>query len=210
MAGVITALVLQKRNDARVNLFVDGDFACAISLEQATTLHKGQELSDADIAELRAGGEADLAYQRALRYLGARPRSAEEIVAYLLRKGVDEVVAETILQRLRARGYVDDEAFARFWVENRNRFRPRGVRALRYELRQKGVEGEIIEEALSEQDEDAAAWDAVAGKIERWAGLEQRDFEQKLMGLLARRGFGYAVGRRVAQRAWESLHADED
>lgn len=210
MAGIITALVLQKRNQERVNVFVDEQFACAISLEQAMTLRKGMHLSEADLAEMRAGGELDLAYQRVLRYLAARPRSTGEIGAYLQRKGVDEAVATTILEKLRTRGYVDDEAFAQFWVENRNRFRPRGARALRHELRQKGVESEIIDETLAEQDEDASAWSAIASKASRWADLERKEFDQKVMGLLARRGFGYDVCRRISQRAWDHAHGESD
>lgn len=210
MAGEITAMVVQKRNAERVNLFVDGEFACAISMEQALDLRKGQQLSDAELEDLRAGGEANLAYQRALRYLGMRPRSIDEIAVYLQRKGYDETVVESILDKLKARGYVDDEAFARFWIENRNRFRPRGARALRHELRQKGVEGEVIDEALAEQDEEAAALAAVMSRAARYADLEYAEFEQKLMGMLARRGFGYAVCRRACQQAWDDLHGEED
>lgn len=210
MAGEITAMVVQKRNAERVNLFVAGEFACAISMEQALDLRKGQHLSDAELEELRAGGEANLAYQRALRYLGMRPRSIDEIAVYLQRKGYDETVVESILGKLKARGYVDDEAFARFWIENRNRFRPRGARALRHELRQKGVEGEVIDEALAEQDEEAAALAAVTSRAARYADLEYAEFEQKLMGMLARRGFGYAVCRRACKQAWDDLHGEED
>ena len=113
------------------------------------------------------------------------------------------------MERLRGYGYVDDAAFAQFWVENRNRFRPRGQAALRYELRQKGVEGETIDEALTEQDEESAAWAAVEPKLDRWRGLEKAEFEQKVMGHLARRGFGFDVCRRVGRAAWERLQEEE-
>lgn len=208
MENVITALEVQKHNKERVNVFLDGNFAFAVSLLAAARLRKGQRLTPAQIAELKEEGAIDLAYQRALRYLSLRPRSESELVTYLQGKEVAEEVIAAVMARLRERGYVDDGAFARFWVDNRTRFRPRGARALRYELRQKGVESSAIDEALEDQDEEAAAWAAVEPKIERWQALPREEFDQKLMGFLARRGFGYGVCRRIAQRAWERLHGE--
>ncbi|MCC6458205.1 MAG: RecX family transcriptional regulator [Caldilineaceae bacterium] len=207
--GVITALQLQKRNKDRVNVFVDGEYAFAVSLTLAATLHKGQRLAAEDVEALKQDGEVDLAYQRALRYLGMRPRSSAEIVTYLKRKEYDESIVEIVVNRLHKQGYLDDEAFARFWVENRNRFRPRGSQALRYELRQKGVERETIDSTLEEQDDDGAAWAAVEGKLDRWAALEKMEFEQKLMAFLARRGFRYDVCRRTAEQAWQQVQEAE-
>lgn len=209
IAEIITALQVQQRNKERVNVYVNGEYAFAVSLMMATTLRKGQELTPALIAELKQDGQIDLAYQRAVRYLSSRPRSAAEINNYLLRKEYAAEIIETVVNKLQSRGYLDDEAFARFWVDNRNRFRPRGAQALRYELRQKGVERETIDQALEDQDEDAAAWHAVEGKLDRWASLEKMEFNNKLMSHLARRGFGYAVGRRMANIAWEKLHEEE-
>jgi regulatory protein len=208
--GVITALQLQKRNKDRVNVFLDGEYAFAVSLNAAAALKKGQRLSRAEVEALKQDGEVDLAFQRAVRYLGMRPRSSAEIVTYLKRKEVDESVVEVVVHRLNERGYLDDEAFARFWVENRNRFRPRGAQALRHELRQKGVERETIDTALEEQDEEGAAWAAVEGKIGRWADLEKSEFEQKLMALLARRGFRYDVCRRTASQAWQQVQEEQE
>lgn len=208
-SGMITLLQMQKRNKERVNVFLDGEYAFAVGLNVATTLKKGQRLSVAEIDALKQDGEVDLAFQRAVRYLGMRPRSSAEIVTYLKRKEYDDEIVEVVVRRLHERGYLDDEAFARFWVDNRNRFRPRGAQALRYELRQKGVERETIDTTLEEQDEDGAAWAAVESKIGRWNDLDKIEFEQKLMSFLARRGFRFDVCRRAAATAWAQLHEDE-
>ena len=208
-SGTITLLQVQKRNKERVNIFLDGEYAFAVGMNVALTLKKGQVLSVAETDELKQDGETDLAYQRAMRYLGMRPRSSAEIVTYLKRKEYDEAIVDVVVKRLHEHGYLDDDAFARFWVENRNRFRPRGAQALRYELRQKGVERETIEATLEEQDEDGAAWAAAEPKIGRWADLEKLEFEQKLMAFLSRRGFRFDVCRRAAAQAWEQLQ-DED
>jgi regulatory protein len=207
--GVITALQMQKRNSDRVNVFLDGEYAFAVSLNAAVALHKGQRLSAKEIEELKHDGEVDLAFQRALRYLGIRPRSSAEITTYLKGKEYDENVIAVVVSRLQEKGYLDDEAFARYWVENRNRFRPRGAQALRHELRQKGVQRDTIDSTLEEQDEDGAAWAAAETKIDRWADLEKADFEQKLMAFLARRGFRFDVCRRTAAQAWEFVQESD-
>ncbi len=75
------------------------------------------------------------------------------------------------LSACRSQGYLDDAAFSQFWIENRLRFRPRGATALRYELRQKGVDKETIDAELAELDEEEAAWNAVEQKLDRWRGL---------------------------------------
>ena len=132
-------------------------------------------------------------------------RSQSEMCTYLGKKGYDANLVAVVVERLLARGYLDDQAFAQFWVENRSRFRPRSARALRYELRQKGVSGVTIDEALSDLDEDEIAWNAVESKLYRWDTLEKRDLEHKVMAYLNRRGFSYSICRLVAERAWRQI-----
>ena len=202
----ITALQMQQKNKERVSVFLDGEYAFSVGLTAALQLRKGQKLSPAQIAVLQEEGTEDLAFQRAVRYLAARPRSVAEVESYLREKGYLDETVVAVLEKLRVHQYLDDESFARFWVENRNRFRPRGTPALRQELRQKGVERETIDAALGEQDDEQAAWAAAEPKLDRWADLDKEEFDKKLMGHLARRGFAYAVCRATVRRAWETLH----
>ncbi|MFN3334448.1 MAG: RecX family transcriptional regulator, partial [Caldilinea sp.] len=203
MAGVITALKVQKNNPERVSVFIDNAFAFGVTLDVATRLHKGQQLNDAEIADLRTNDEIDKAYQAALHFLAARPRSRAEVARRLTEKGHAAEAIEAVLERLEARSYVDDAAFAAFWVENRSRFRPRSAAAIAYELRQKGVEGEAIRAALTEIDEERAAWAAIERQLDRWRALTKAEFEQKIIIHLARRGFGFEIAHKVAQHAWE-------
>jgi regulatory protein len=207
---VVTSLQAQKGKRDRVNVFLDGEFAFAISLMEAARLHKGQRLNEKEVASLRKEGEVHLAYVQSVRYLGYRPRSEAEIRRYLEEKGAAADVVDTVVERLQTAQYLNDEEFARYWVENRTRFRPRGVRALRYELRQKGIGSEEIESAVEDQDEDASAWTAIEGRIERWRGLEPVELRQKVAAFLSRRGYGYDVCRRVADRAWRVLQGEDD
>jgi regulatory protein len=209
MAGTITALQIQKRNKERVNVFIDGQYALAVTVLVAVTLKKGQYLSDAELEQFKDADELTKAYNQAIRFLGFRPRSQVEIERHLSDKDYGpEVIAPTV-ERLRQEQYMDDEAFSRFWLENRERFRPRGRQALRYELKQKGLDHEVIETTLADLDEDESAWAAVENKLSRWKNLEEQEFKQKVMGFLSRRGFNYEVASQAANRAWASLDVSE-
>jgi regulatory protein len=199
----------QKNNPERVSVFIDGEFAFGVSLDTAVHLAKGQFLSDADIAALQNNDEHDRAYQSALHFLGSRPRSTVEVQRNLQEKGFDEEAIAAAIARLVEHHYLDDEEFARYWLENRSRFRPRSAKAIRYELRQKGVDREAIDAALEGMDEDDAAWDAAASKLDRWRNLPEDEFERKLSGFLARRGFSFATVRRTVQRAWKTIQEPE-
>ena len=209
MAGTISSLQQQKKNPERVSVFIEGEFAFGVSLDTAARLAKGQFLSDADIAALQTDDEHDRAYQSALHYLGSRPRSTTEVQRNLHEKGFGDEAVAAAIARLVEHHYLDDEEFARYWLDNRSRFRPRSAKAIRYELRQKGVERDAIEAALEELDEDAAAWDAAASKLDRWRDLPQEEFERKLGAFLARRGFDFETARRTVARAWRSIQAGE-
>ena len=209
MAGTISSLQQQKNNSERVSVFIDGEFAFGVSLDTAVRLAKGQFLSDADIAALQTDDEHDRAYQSALHYLGSRPRSTVEVQRNLHEKGFGDEAIAAAIARLLEHHYLDDEEFARYWLDNRSRFRPRSAKAIRYELRQKGVDGDAIDAALKGMDEDDAAWDAAASKLDRWRNLPEDEFAHKLSGFLARRGFGYATVRRTVQRAWKAVQEPE-
>jgi regulatory protein len=209
MAGHITSLQQQKNNAERVSVFIDGEYAFGITIDAALHLAKGQYLSDEEIGALQTGDEHERAYQSALHYLGSRPRSSAEVQRNLHEKGFGEDTITTAIARLLEHHYLDDEEFARYWLDNRNRFRPRSAKAIRYELRQKGVDREAIESALQELDEDEAAWVAAAGKLSRWRDLPQEEFERKLSAFLARRGFNFETTRRAVQRAWQTIQAGE-
>jgi regulatory protein len=209
MAGVITALKAQKNTAERVSVFLDGEFAFGVTLDVAARLRKGQHLSDAEIAALRSQDAVDKAYQAALHFLATRPRSRAEIERRLEHKEHAPEAIAAALERLEQRSYIDDEAFAANWVENRSQFRPRSAAALRYELRQKGVDSEAIDAATADLDEAAAAWSVVAKPAARWRALPETEFKQKVVSLLARRGFGYGIARQTARRAWLELHTTD-
>jgi len=193
MAGRITALEPQKRARDRINVFLDGEFALGVAEMVAATLKLGAWLSDEAILELKTADGLEQAHSRALDYLSYRPRSEAELRKYLAEKGVTEEVVEVVVARLADVGLVDDVAFARYWLDSRACFRPRGRQVLRYELSQKGIDSEAIDEALDEYDEAAAIRLAAEEQVRRLGNLPPDEARRRLIGRLARRGFSYEL-----------------
>jgi regulatory protein len=208
MSGRITALTIQKTNRERVSVYLDGRFAFGLPAIVAVSLKTGQVLSDAEIQAFQERGTVESAYERALNYLSYRPRSRAEVVAYLRKRSVEDSQIESIVGRLEAAGLLDDHAFAQFWVENRSQFRPRGSRALRYELRSKGVDQEVVETALATVDSEEGAYRAAQKKAQQLRSLDQATFQRKLVEYLARRGFEYEEAQEAAKRHWAELATD--
>lgn len=207
-AHEITALEVQQRNKERVNLYLDGAYAFSITTLEAACLRVGQRLSEAEVAHLKARAEVDSAYERTLRFLTYRPRSEAEVAKYLASKGVESGVQAEILAKLRRLKLVDDDAFARFWVETRAQSHPLGRMALRAELRLKGVRDETIEKALRALDEEESAYRAARKQARRYADLNDKQAQEKLGAFLIRRGFPYAVARATVKRLVEESAAE--
>jgi len=210
MTGVITRLAYQQRNRQRVNIDVDGAFAFALPDTEAAQLKVGQTLTAADIARLRHVDDEAKAYDRALRLLGSRPRSQQEIMQRLQQAGYADEIVTAVMARLQQQGYLDDEAFAAWWIENRGRFNPRGQQALRQELRQKGIAAELIEQTLTATDDYTQALAAARQRLARWQSLPKAAYDQKVLSYLQRRGFGFETARAAAAQLWQELASGPD
>lgn len=203
--ATITAIKQQKRNPNRVSIYLDGEYAFPLAKIVAAWLKVGQELSPEKILGLKGQDEGEKAFQRALNFISYRPRSQAEVERNLRKHEVDEAVIAEVVERLTRGGLLNDEDFARRWVEDRGAFRPRGAYALRVELRRKGLADTNIEGALAGLDETALAMQAAERKLRQLAGLEWQQFRTKLSGHLARRGFGYETVMQTCQAAWQQL-----
>lgn len=200
-SGTITALDAQARHADRVNLAIDGEFALGLSgvivLEQG--LYVGQFLTEADLLHLRGLEEVAKATESALRLVAHRARTEVELRRRLARNGFSpEAIAATI-ERLHEWHYLDDEDFARRFVESREGHRPRSASMIRRELVGKGVDAEMAGQVVEEAEIDD---ESIARELARkWLDQHTRDEDEvrrrKLIGFLQRRGFGWDVIRRV-------------
>lgn len=211
MAGKISALVFQKQNRERVSVYLDGQYAFGLPAIEAARLQRGQYLSDEEIEALQERGELQKRYDQALHFLTFRPRSRSEVEKYLGKKGVTPEQSEKILARLQEAGLLDDREFARFWVESRESFKPRGRSALQHELRQKGLSDADIQETLERTlpSEEESAYRAAQGRARRLPKTDYFEFRRKLWAYLARRGFSGEAIKRAIESLWNDDEADE-
>lgn len=207
MAGKITAIEPQARHPNRFNLYIDDRFAMGLSAFVAARLRVGQVLSDAEMTALDGEENLEDAHEKALRFLEPRPRSTAEVRQHLLKKDVPADVVTRVIEKLTGAGLLDDAAFAKYWVENREEFRPRAGRALRFELKRKGLADSAISDAIGKVDESESAYRAGLARARRLSTLEYREFRDKLVAFLARRGFSYDVAKRAAERLWQETRS---
>lgn len=129
----------------------------------------------------------------------------------LNRRGIPEEAAEEILERFSDVCLIDDAAFAHAWVESRQRRKNLSRRALRSELVKKGIDRELIDEALSEVDSDdeyAAALTLATSRLRRLEGLAPEVRWRRLTGALARKGFSAGLVMRVAREVIQDADTD--
>lgn len=216
-SGTITALRAQANDPQRVNVFIDGSFALGVSLNTISTekLFVGKVLSDQDRARLEQTEGGDKAIQAALRLLEARPRSSSEIRDRLRRKEFAPEQIDRAIERLEQLGMIDDAAFAQSWVDNRQQLKPRGIGALRDELRRKGIDRTIVDDVLSNPElsegEDERAMAVARAAAHKYRAGDRAIFSRKLGSYLQRRGFGFDVIRPVIDTLWdEQQQAGDD
>jgi regulatory protein len=210
MSKKITALRFQKRNKDRVNVYLDGEFALGVAAIVAAPLRVGQTLSDVEIEALRRHDGVERSYEKALNFLSYRPRSTEEVRRNLRKKQVDAEVIEAVIERLLRAGLLDDGEFARYWVDNRVKFNPRGARALRHELWSKGVSDRIIDETLEDFTEESAARQVAQAGIRRYKHLDRETCRRRLSAYMARRGFSYAVIKPLVHEMLDQITFSEE
>lgn len=204
----ITALSSQQKDKNRINVMVDGKYRFSLDIFQVADLgiRVGKDYSDEELTTLETESTFGKAYGRALEYVLMRPHSAKEVKDYLYRKtrdsrtktgdvkkGLAPEITQRVFERLSEKGYIDDEKFTRFWVENRNLTKGASSRKLTAELRAKGVKQEIVDKFLhaSARTDDDELRKIIAKKSRRYAD------PQKLMQYLARQGFDYDTIKRV-------------
>lgn len=155
------------------------------------------------------GSIASPDYQRCLdaasRYLSYRPRSVFEVKSRLRRRGFDQPTIETVLQELRRNGSLDDLAFARFWKDNRDSFSPRSGMLLSRELRAKGVAAGVVNQVVTDVDDEASAYRAAQKRAGRIGHADFTDFQSRLTSFLRRRGFAYEVADHAVRRLWDEV-----
>ncbi|MFF3460560.1 recombination regulator RecX [Streptomyces sp. NPDC002730] len=148
-----------------------------------------------------------------LRLLTGTPRTRKQLADALHKREIPSEVAEEVLSRFEDVGLINDAAFADAWVESRHHGRGLARRALARELRTKGVDSALIDEAVGQLDpeqEEETARELVARKLRSTRGLDRDRRLRRLAGMLARKGYPEGTALRVVKRALEEEGEDTD
>lgn len=200
----ITDIKQAVRNENRVNIFVDNEYSFSLDISQLVDfkLKIGTELSDEELEKYKKASAFGKLYQRTLEWVLTRPRSKKETRDHLVQKNrqkekslqLEDEILEQVLLRLIEKGYVDDQKFAEYYVENR--FINKGIskKRMRMELAKKGVDSNIVEKVLtdgSRNDEE---------EIKKIIAKKRRKYDdEKLINYLLRQGFDFELVRNLVQ-----------
>lgn len=194
--GTISAIQIQKKDQDRCSLFLDGSFAFGIHMNLVADhgLKKGVVLDEDACRSLMTEDLYYKAMKRCVDYLAYRPRSSSEIKQRLGELKVPDAVGQRVMDRLGELGYLNDERFAQQWAASRGRSKGYGPRRLEMELIQKGIPFETARQVVAENcsledvQEQLAIQLGKARHKYRHEG-DDRKREQKIIGFLSRRGF---------------------
>ncbi len=185
----ITDIKAQVKREGRYSIFVDGKYSFSLSENELLNagIKIGQEFDEAGLEQLKKTALEDKAMMRAYDLLARRQRSTHEMREYLKRKDYEPELIEKILNTLSDRGYLDDEKFAKSWVENRRLLKSTSKRRLMLELQQKRIDSETISCVLNEDETDETK--VLKDVITKKRTQSRYQDEQKLIAYLLRQGF---------------------
>lgn len=196
---LITKLEYQKKDKDRVNVYVDNKFVAGVGVNDVIKLgiYKGQEITQEDIKKIVSESSFGKLLNTALNFLSFRPRSEWE-VSFRLKKKADENEVNAVIEKLKLLGQIDDEAFCRWFIEQRSTFKQKGERAIKYELIKKGIPKEIISKIFEENliSDFELALRAVNKKF------RDKPEKERVQRFLASRGFNWDVIEEVIAKVY--------
>ena len=181
--------------------------------DEASDQDGGSSSSSRAEQEESSGDPVERARAICLRLLTGTPRTRKQLADALRKREIPDDVAEEVLSRFEEVGLINDSAFADAWVESRHHGRGLARRALAQELRTKGVDSTLIDEAVSQLDseqEETTARDLVARKLRATRGLDRDKRLRRLAGMLARKGYPQGMALRVVRQALEEEGEDTE
>jgi regulatory protein len=205
---VISKISPQVKRQGYYNIYIDGKYELSLSeLDLASSgIKTNQNIDEKKLEELKNTQTKSKSYNFAIHYLALRPRSSHEVNEYLVyRKGFTQEDSDYTIQRLTNEKYINDQDFAEMWVRNRMLLSPKSERVLRLELVKKGVDKQLIDEALlSLSDQDKL--DSIIEVINKKLRQEKFRDKQKLTESLSRQGYNYSL----IKKAFEELALFQD
>lgn len=195
----ITAIKPQKKI-GRFNIFIDGKYSFGVDSLTLTRNHLsvGIEMPPDLLTGLQDQTHLQRLLDKTINFLSFRPRSESEIVSYLIKNKASKSEQQHILEKVKELNLVDDKEFAKWWVNQRQTFRPKGLRLVKSELTSKGVSREVIDTLESNsQTEEKNATQLLRKNWPKWQRFPPDIAKRRAAGFLIRRGFDWDIVKKA-------------
>jgi len=212
---VITKISTQKNNSDRFNLYVNEKFTCGVDADVLVkfNLQKGKEISKLELSEIMYADECQKAFNQAIVYLSYRMRAESEIRTYLKQKDVGQAVIDEVVHRLHRQKYLDDQEFANAYVRTQVNGGKKGPNVIKQELKQKKINDQYIDEALTFYPESKQIEHAIhLGEklVKQQKKLSEKILKQKMEQTLMIKGFPYSIISIVMEEIEYERDGDEE
>jgi regulatory protein len=208
-AGKIASVTSAGRGGRRVEITMESGTTYTVDSNVAydAGIAPNLAMEQADVQALLDADDLLAAKQVATRQLSYRPRSISELRQTLGQRGFGRQIIDQVIERFSELGYLDDADFARRWIQTREQLAPRGTRLLKQELRQKGIDTDLADEALADADLDEldAATRIAERRLPKMTGLDRDTQRRRLAGYLERRGFSHDVVRQIDRKYFREM-----
>ena len=205
--ATVTKISIQAKNKSRVNVFLDGEFACGLDsfIAEKNRLREGTEIEREELIAIQRESEAQTAFEKCVDYINMRMRTEREIEKYLAEKGYAGEIIDEITAKLKEYSLIDDMRFCELFISSHRR--AWGVKRLKIELKKHGVSDEDIASSLEEaepQHEEALA------AAEKFCRNKERYDRNKLYAHLYSKGFDYDCISYALREYEENLAAENE
>ena len=210
---LVTAITQQKKDDTRYNVFIDGEYAFALPMQDILyfKLKEGKEVPEETVEYIQNSLIYIKAQDTALHYIGYKMRTVKEIRMKLEEKEFSEENIEKVIAFLEKYGYADDREYCRKYIREKLRMKPKSGYALKIELRQRGISSRIIDEVMAEteMDEEGDAFHWLERKSRGiWPPADEKQ-KKKFYDFLLRKGYSYDIIGE-AFRQMNEMYGGED
>ncbi len=195
----ISRIVALPNHKVRISLIENLHLILPLDIVLSQHLKTGQVLTDQEWLKLTQLSQSSQLTNKAIKWATLRPHSQAEYAKWAA-KNLPPTQVEVIADKLRKLELLDDLKFTKWWVQNRQSFRPRSKPELKAELRAKGVDPQVINEVLEEVDETSSLEPVARKYFKKLSSFSPQVKKNKLYAHLARRGFGYSQIKQITDQ----------
>lgn len=206
----ITKIEKQVNNQKRYSIYIDEKFAFGVSEEDLIyfKLKENSEITEQRYNYIMEYVIYTKAKDKAYKFLGYKARSEKEVRDKLIKENYPQEIIDRIIELFKHYNYINDENYTKAYINNRIKFKPRAKRMLKYELAQKGIDSDTIENIIdsSNIDETDIAINLLQKKLKNKKDIEQKE-KQRIYNYMLRRGFDYETINKAFKEVL-NLHID--